>query len=214
MGKSCQLKEEVENILPDSSRLYALPSLCGEDKNPSLRSISCETLAALIEGKYSHIINSFKIIDVRYAFEYEGGHIRGAENWQHGEDEQFINAFLPSNPLASPPLYDPDILVKRDILIFHCEFSSQRGPDFYRKLRARDRELNQNVYPALHHPECCLLHLGYKEFFKKFPDLCVGTYTTMIDPKHEHDLRKMRAKSKSWSGGTIMRTGRMSRLHL
>ena len=23
----------------------------------------------------------------------------------------------------------------RDILVFHCEFSSQRGPDFYKKLR-------------------------------------------------------------------------------
>ena len=51
---------------------------------------------------------------------------------------------------------------QRDILIFHCEFSSQRGPDFYMKLRERDRQLNKDVYPGLHFPECYLLHLGYK----------------------------------------------------
>ena len=79
----------------------------------------------------------FRIIDVRYSFEFSGGHIKGAENWQHGEDEQFISAFLPPNPLPRVPDHDPHSSVKRDILIFHCEFSSQRGPDFYNKLRAR-----------------------------------------------------------------------------
>jgi len=212
--KSCQLKEEVENILPDSSRLYALPSLVGGDKHPSLRRISCETLAHLIKGDFKHTVDSYRIIDARYRFEYDGGHINGAENWQHGEDEKFISAFLPPTALTAAPVFHPDDGKKREILIFHCEFSSQRGPDFYMKLRERDRQLNQHVYPALYHPECYLLHLGYKEFYNLYPELCTGTYTTMIDPKHESDLRKMRAKSKSWSGGTIMRTGRMARLHL
>jgi len=79
----------------------------------------------------------FRIIDARYAFEFEGGHIRGAENWQHGEDEEFLSAFLPAHPLPAPPPFLPDDPAKRDILIFHCEFSSQRGPDFYKKLRER-----------------------------------------------------------------------------
>lgn len=212
--KSCQLKEEVENILPDSSRLYALPST-HDSKHPSLRSIARDTLAKLIKGEYDHVINSYRIIDARYKFEFEGGHIRGAENWQHGEDEEFLSAFLPSHPLpAPPPPFQPNDTTKRNILIFHCEFSSQRGPDFYRKLRERDRQLNQHVYPALYHPEVYLLHLGYKEFFQYYPDLCTGRYTAMVDPNHEHDLRKMRAKSKSWSGGTVTRTGRMGRLNL
>jgi len=212
--KSCQLKEEVENILPDSSRLYALPSLVGGDKHPSLRSITCHTLAHLMKGSFKNTVHSYRIIDARYRFEYEGGHINGAENWQHGEDEKFISAFLPTTALDAAPAFHPDNEKKREILIFHCEFSSQRGPDFYMKLRERDRQLNQNVYPALYHPECYLLHLGYKEFYSQYPELCSGKYTTMVDPKHENDLRKMRAKSKSWSGGTIMRTGRMARLHL
>lgn len=214
--RSCQLKEEVENILPDSSRLYALPNISACTKHPSLRSITCETLADVIGGKFNDALANFRIIDVRYKFEYEGGHIRGAENWQHGEDDKFLEEFMPAAlaPLSTVPQHDVENETKRSILIFHCEFSSQRGPDFYMKLRERDRQLNKDVYPALYYPECYLLHLGYKEFFKNFPSLCTGSYTEMADPRHESELRKMRAKSKSWSGGTVARTSRMGRLHL
>jgi len=212
--KSCQLKEEVEDILPDSSRLYVLPTFATGSKHPSLRSITSDTLAELLMGQHSNYVESFRVVDVRYKFEYDGGHIQGAENWQHGEDDQFLSAFLPSAPLPAAPQYCLENEAKRNILIFHCEFSSQRGPDFYMKLRERDRQLNKDVYPGLHYPECYLLHLGYKEFFKNHPHLCTGSYTEMIDPRHENDLRKMRAKSKSWSGGTVARTGRMGRLHM
>eukprot|EP00088_Acartia_fossae_P019840 TRINITY_DN2159_c0_g1_i13.p1 TRINITY_DN2159_c0_g1~~TRINITY_DN2159_c0_g1_i13.p1 ORF type:complete len:699 (+),score=177.90 TRINITY_DN2159_c0_g1_i13:179-2275(+) len=207
--ESCELKENID-VLPDSSRLYSLPAI-EDSKNPSLRSITCDTLAQLLTGQFDHLVNSFRIIDCRYAYEYADGHIKYAENWQHGEDEEFIKEFLPEAPLPAPPTYDPSSHKKRDILIFHCEFSSKRGPDFYKKLRERDRQLNQHVYPALHYPEIYLLHLGYKQFFSQYPSLCVGTYTTMDDPRHQESYRKMRAKSKSWSGGTIMRTGKLNR---
>ena len=152
-----------------------------------------------------------RIIDVRYAFEYEGGHIRGAENWQHGEDEEFLSAILPEEPLTEAPYPTLEKKEKRNILIFHCEFSSQRAPDFYKKLRDRDRSLHGNVYPALHYPECYLLHLGYKEFWNTYPELCTGKYTEMADPRYGNQLRKCRSKSKSWSGGTVARTGTLSR---
>ena len=74
---------------------------------------------------------------MRYAFEFEGGHIKSAENWQHGEDDKFLGAFLPDAPLSQAPQVDVNNPVKRDILVFHCEFSSQRGPDFLNKLRER-----------------------------------------------------------------------------
>ena len=81
-----------------------------------------------------------RIIDVRYKFEYDGGHIEGAENWVHGEDEEFLSAFLPNEALTEPPVASEDKTEKRNIIIFHCEFSSQRAPDFYNKLRERDRQ--------------------------------------------------------------------------
>ena len=152
-----------------------------------------------------------RVIDVRYKFEYEGGHILGAENWQHGEDEEFLSGLLPAEPLECPPSPGDVKNEKRNIVIFHCEFSSQRAPDFYKKLRERDRTLNENVYPGLHYPEIYLLHLGYKEFYNNYPALCTGRYTEMADPRYGNELRQMRAKSKSWSGGTAARTGALAR---
>ena len=61
------------------------------------------------------------------------------------------------------------------------------------------------VFPALHYPECYILHLGYKEFFRNYPELCSGGYTEMLDERFSKDLRTMRAKSRSWAGGTVSR---------
>ena len=156
----------------------------------------------------------FRIIDCRYEFEFSGGHIKGAENWEHGQEQEFLSSFLPSSALPAQPAWRPESEEAREILIFHCEFSSQRGPDFYRKLRSRDREINADVFPALHYPECYLLHLGYKEFFRNYPELCTGGYTEMVDDRFRKDLRSMRAKSKSWAGSIVSRIStKRSRKH-
>lgn len=55
---------------------------------------------------------------------------------------------------------------KRVVLIFHCEFSSERGPRMCRFVRKRDRAMNE--YPRLHYPELYILKGGYKEFFQQF----------------------------------------------
>jgi len=214
--KSCQVKEDTPDVLPDGSRLYCLPSVSHNQH----RAITAQTMAEVLEGCHNHKIRSVRIIDCRYKFEYDGGHIRGAENWQHGEDDEFLNGFLPplKPPLSkAPPSYDAatyDSTEQRDILVFHCEFSSKRGPDYCTKLRTKDRNVNKDVYPGLHYPEVYLLHKGYKEFWTNHPDLCEGGYTEMDNPQFSHNLRTCRAKSKSWSGGTVSRTGRLSRMKL
>ena len=55
---------------------------------------------------------------------------------------------------------------KRILLVFHCEFSSERGPRMCRFVRERDRVLND--YPNLHYPELYVLKGGYKDFFPHF----------------------------------------------
>ena len=97
---------------------------------------------------------------------------------------------------------------KRDILVFHCEFSSKRGPDYCTKLRTKDRNVNKDVYPGLHYPEVrhqnvydfikfifsqvYLLHKGYKEFWTNHPELCEGGYTEMDNPQFSQNLRTCR----------------------
>lgn len=63
--------------------------------------------------------------------------------------------------LKSPIL--PECPEKRVLLVFHCEFSSERGPRMCRYVRQRDRFLNE--YPNLHYPELYILKGGYKDFF-------------------------------------------------
>ena len=46
----------------------------------------------------------------------------------------------------------------------------------------RDRQLNKLTYPALHYPECYLLHDGYKVFYENYPELChPRAYVQMAD---------------------------------
>ena len=90
----------------------------------------------------------------------------------------------------------------KHVLIFHCEFSSKRGPKLCRFLRNRDREMNKENYPKLNFPEMYLLEGGYKGFFESNSDLCFPqAYKPMLDKRHLSDLRHFRVKSKSWAAG-------------
>ncbi|XP_033756501.1 uncharacterized protein LOC117339170 [Pecten maximus] len=90
---------------------------------------------------------------------------------------------------------------ERHILIFHCEFSSERGPKMF--LRNKDRELNNDRYPFLNFPEVYLLNDGYKCFYQTHKELCEPmSYKPMLHENHVDDLRHFRSKSKSWCAGS------------
>lgn len=76
----------------------------------------------------------------------------------HLEDQ--VEDFLLKTPIV------PSCLEKRIVIIFHCEFSSERGPRMCRFVRERDRAMND--YPKLHYPELYVLKGGYKDFFPYF----------------------------------------------
>jgi rhodanese-related sulfurtransferase len=167
---------------------------------PDLNCITPQTLAALISGHaYRNLYHRYYIVDCRFDYEYEGGHIRGAVNVV--TPEQIEDLFL----------RDPDMQCNGNkiCIIFHCEFSSHRGPKMYRYLRSMDRSLNADVYPKLNYPEMYLLDGGYKNFYNQFSHLCdPENYVPMSDPKynaqckramnvHLHKLRKVRSRSCS-----------------
>jgi len=75
-------------------------------------------MSDVLKGKYDDVIASCRIIDCRYPYEFNGGHIQGAENIYTREMVlDLLRHHKPSN-----------LKGKRDILVFHCEFSSERGP--------------------------------------------------------------------------------------
>lgn len=190
---------QKNDLIADFSRPYALPIVSG--RHEDLKSITSDTLANLINGSYDNTISSFKIIDCRYPYEYEGGHIKGSLNLYTREQVQA--------ELFNGTSSDENSSNDRNILIFHCEFSLERGPTLSRFLRRCDRSISS--YPSLKYPEVYLLHGGYESFFSSHKTLCVPcSYQPMVDPKHENDLRKFRVKSNSWSGDMKRPPGRSS----
>lgn len=112
---------EESNLIGDFSRQFCLPLIDG--KHSDLKSISANTMRQLLEGEFDENVASFKVIDCRYPYEFEGGHIRGALNlYTH---EQILDELVKTK--TETPTVAPDSQ-KRSILVFHCEFSSERGP--------------------------------------------------------------------------------------
>ncbi|NXR95229.1 MPIP2 phosphatase, partial [Hypocryptadius cinnamomeus] len=189
--RSAQL-EEMENLLAnddqeligDFSKPHLLPTV--EGKDPGLKYISPGTLAAVLSGHYSSFIGCSVVVDCRYPYEYEGGHVKGAVNLPLQRD---VEEFLLEGPIT------PQDTGKRVILIFHCEFSVERGPKMCKFLRERDRSCHE--YPQLHYPELYVLKGGYREFFFQFPGHCEPRgYRPMEHPAFKEELRKFRGQSR------------------
>ncbi|XP_022335460.2 M-phase inducer phosphatase 1-like [Crassostrea virginica] len=173
----------------DGQLQLCLPTIPGSVHD--LHNITPETLSSLLENGYQDVVKSFRIIDCRYPYEYAGGHIKGAENIF---TEEGILHLLHQKRNHTD--------TERHILIFHCEFSSERGPRKCRFLRNKDRQLNKEKYPYLNHPEVYLLHGGYKAFYYSYKQLCEPpSYVPMLHKEHANDLRVFRKKSKSWTAG-------------
>jgi len=182
---------EDTDLIGDFTKKFCLPFIDGRHKD--LRSISVDTMRSLLMGEFDDYVSSYKIIDCRYPYEYEGGHIQGAINLYTQDQiiEELVNKKAPEVPNVDGE--------NRNILIFHCEFSSERGPKLSRFLRNHDRM--SSAYPTLQYPEIYLLHGGYKEFFQNNSDLCdPHSYRPMLDTSFSNEYKHFRAKSKSWTG--------------
>lgn len=106
------------NLIGDFSQAHILPLI--EGRHTDLKSITAATMRKLLLGEFDERVNTFKVIDCRYPYEFEGGHIIGALNLYMQDQilEELVNK-------KTEPAADA---TKRDILVFHCEFSSERGP--------------------------------------------------------------------------------------
>lgn len=137
--------------------------------NGCIHRISTETMADLLSGCYDGMFQSLHIVDCRYPYEFEGGHINGAVNFT--DPRQFVAEFF-----VTPK---PGALI-----IFHCEFSHNRGPQMAMHFRNYDRDANRMQYPAIHYPQVYLLDGGYRAFYRAHPGHCNGSYVSMLDDAH------------------------------
>ncbi|ESO93092.1 hypothetical protein LOTGIDRAFT_119865 [Lottia gigantea] len=183
--------DDEMSLIGDGSTSHVLPTING--KNKDLVSISHETMADVLNGVYEESVQECTVIDCRYPYEYEGGHIQGALNLY---TQQQISEFIKSQQQKQTT----DSL--KHILVFHCEFSSERGPKLLRYLRSLDRKENSHRYPYLDFPEIYILEKGYKVFSENQMHLCEPQgYTPMLHKDYSSDLRRFRIRSKSWTEG-------------
>ncbi|KAM6451451.1 M-phase inducer phosphatase 1 isoform 1-T1 [Liasis olivaceus] len=181
------LDSDQRDLIGDFSKVYLFHTVDG--KHQDLKYIDPEMIVAVLNGKFSIFIKECVIIDCRFPYEYEGGHIKGAINLHMEED---VEDFLLKKPIVSSGN-------KRVIVVFHCEFSSERAPRMCRFVRERDRLGNE--YPSLHYPELYVLKGGYKDFFLKCKSYCEPQgYRPMHHKDFKEDLRRFRTKSRTWAG--------------
>ncbi|CAF1040016.1 unnamed protein product, partial [Didymodactylos carnosus] len=198
--ESVDIGLQQHTYIADRTKSYLLPTLPFA-KQADLPSITGDTIRDLLNNVYSSEIERFYIIDARYPYEYEGGHIMTARNI-------YTNEGIIEQVLKTPHI--PDDPKKRIIIIFHCEYSAERGPKLYRFLRDQDRKLHMHCYPRLYYPECYLLDQGYRKFFADHKDLCTPqSYRTMLDDQFQDQCRLYRSVSKQSEKTTDQRRTRL-----
>lgn len=126
-------------------------------KYPKINTISAETLASLMVDSNKSLV----IVDCRFEYEYNGGHINGAVNLN--TKEQMENHFFKNKENIE------SLMFSKCIIIFHCEFSLFRGPTMYNLMRAIDRDIHTYFYPDIFYTEIYLLEGGFKKFFSLHP---------------------------------------------
>jgi M-phase inducer tyrosine phosphatase len=126
------------------------------------------------------------IVDARFPYEFDGGHIRTAVN---------VPSVVPMR-LLFEEFQDCNACV-----VFHCEFSENRGPAMMGHWRHHDRCVNFGESPLLSFPVLYLLEGGYKRFYRECPDMCVGGYVPMRDQRFVRNGELRRSHSMYLSGG-------------
>ncbi|KAK0657083.1 hypothetical protein B0T16DRAFT_51455 [Cercophora newfieldiana] len=160
-----------------------LPHFFPPGQNDSIPRISRSTMLEVLDGKFSEQFAHKMIIDCRFEYEYDGGHIDGAINYN---DKELLATHLFRTPMEG-----------RTLLIFHCEYSAHRAPIMARHIRAEDRTANAEHYPRLTYPEVYILDGGYSGFFEEHRNRCYPqAYVEMNAAEHvntcEREMGRLR----------------------
>lgn len=148
--------------------------------------ITVETMVRLLDGDFDGAIDRVIVADMRYPYEYEGGHIVDAQNL-FGEQGTVEKFFFTTMGSLSQDERD------RTAVVFHCEFSSKRGPSGYEELRNLDRAINKKNWPTLMWPQLYVLKGGFKEFYNSVPltrPFFEGEYVEMWDKRFRKQMKK------------------------
>lgn len=125
-GDVMNAKQDKDNYTPsslqsvmdiDDAPALKLPHFMPPNEPDSLPRITDTTLVDILNGEYAHLYDETVVIDCRFEYEYNGGHIERALN------------FCDKEKLADK-LFGPDMPsgTSNTLLILHCEYSAHRAP--------------------------------------------------------------------------------------
>ncbi|KAF2664756.1 Rhodanese-like protein [Microthyrium microscopicum] len=169
-----QKQETTLDVVMDVDEAYQLklPNFIPEDKPDSLPRINQDTMISILNGQYNEHYGQVMVIDCRFEYEYDGGHINGATNFNDKEK-------------LARHLFDSAI-TNNTLLVFHCEYSAHRAPLMAKYIRQQDRAINAVNYPNLTYPEVYILDGGYSSFFNNHRSRCFPqSYVEMDAKEHE-----------------------------
>jgi rhodanese-related sulfurtransferase len=152
----------TEEVFPSCPIPILVPS-----RDPIPR-ISPAALARLISGEFYGFFEALVVLDCRFPYEFEGGHVWGAINLRSLEEMR--------------DLYD-HFLGHTVCFVFHCEFSQVRGSTWAKIFRefVRIRNLEAGRGPTVQHPHVFVLNGGYKSCFEQAYGLTTGEYRPMLE---------------------------------
>ncbi|KAG7196291.1 cell division cycle- protein [Scheffersomyces spartinae] len=195
----CQTNKEKEDFVFDDNSFLTQSSIVHyKVKDDLLDRIDVVQMVRLMNGYHLHEYSQIHIIDCRFKYEFDGGHIKGAINISNKDQlhERFI-----SNMTSAKLTNTTGSNNERSLLVFHCEFSKYRGPALATYLRKCDRTFNSNNYPRLSYPDIVVLDGGYKKFYESHKHLCTPQdYVEMNDSQYqstcEFEMDKVRQENK------------------
>lgn len=167
----------------DQDNTPKLPHFVPDGEPDSLPRITRDTMADVLNSKYNHNYERILVVDCRFEYEYSGGHIENAVNFN--DKQQLTNELFSCNTPGST------------LLILHCEYSVHRAPLTAKYIRNHDRTVNAEQYPRLSYPEMYILEGGYSNFFAQHRSKCYPqNYVEMNDQRHEKACEAGMAKVK------------------
>ena len=170
------INNNKEEVTPDNQNTItsfhdmSLPTLSNSGRIPR---ISPHTFVLLLKNQLAQHFKKIIINDCRYNYEYQGGHIKDAVNIN--TTEMLFQSYFTKDSIEAN---------RGCVLIFHCEFSKNRGPELAGYLRELDRTYNSENYPNLYYPDLYILDGGYSKFYENYPEFCDGGYVKMRDKMH------------------------------
>ncbi|KAL3210620.1 hypothetical protein MRX96_036991 [Rhipicephalus microplus] len=146
-----QKSTDDPDLIGDYTKPYALPLVKG--KHDDLKMIRPSTLADVLRGKYDSVVDDYMVIDCRYPFEFDGGHIQNAINLY--SSEHIVSRLLREkdrqmNEAQYPALKYPEIYVlEGGYKAFYNEFQDLCTPQGYIPMRHKNYEADLRLYRGM-----------------------------------------------------------------